>query len=294
MSYESDTTRDTNKRCRHVLVDGVCHVCATNTEDDHGYQREEPDEENTIRSLIITTRQLAEIPEPEALIDGYLLRDTLTWLGGAPGAYKSFMAIELACVVASGTTWRGVKVKPGRVLYVIAEGRSGAYKRVEAWMKASGTIVQIDWLPAAPQIGTASWQHLVDHVRVEGYDLIVLDTQSRLTTGHEENDASAATRIVGQLTTLKEASGACVLLVHHLNRGGTNLRGSSVIDGAADTVIEMVKLDGVARVRNTKQKDIPEFGEFYVRAADTARSMVLVECEKPSGWEVRLKASRSR
>lgn len=247
---------------------------------------------NQITPLILTTRQLAEYPEPEPLIPDHLYRNTLTWIGGAPGAYKSFLAVEIAATIATGTTWRGHKVKPGRVLYVAAEGQTGIHKRVEAWQQATGVNAAIDWLTTAPQIGTAIWEDLIAHVAATGYDLIILDTQSRITVGAEENDASAATRLIDQLTRLKNASGACVVIVHHLNRAATNLRGSSVIDAAADTIIELVKVDGTTRVKNRKQKDTPEFADYYIRGADTGRSMVLVECEKPATWSGRFKALR--
>lgn len=247
---------------------------------------------NQITPLILTTRQLAEIPEPQPLIPDHLYRNTLTWIGGAPGAYKSFLAVELACTVATGARWRGHKVKPGRVLYVAAEGQTGIHKRVEAWQQATGGAAQIDWLTIAPQIGTAIWEDLIAHVAEHGYDLIVLDTQSRLTVGAEENDASAATRVIDQLTRLKDASGACVLIVHHLNHAGTNLRGSSAIGAAADTIIDLVKVDGTTRVKNRKQKNAAEFDDYYIRSAAAGGSMVLVECEKPPNWAARLKALR--
>lgn len=246
-----------------------------------------------IESLILSTRQLAEIPEPVPLIPGWLFLDSLAWLGGAPGSYKSFLAMEWACHVATGTTWRGQKVKPGRVLYILAEGKGGAYKRVEAWQQANGKQAQIDWLPAAPQVGTALWESLVAHVALHPYDLIVIDTQSRVTTGKDENGAEGATVIIDQFTRLKDAAKACTLILHHMNRGGTNLRGSSAQDGAAETIVEITRVESVARVRNKKQKDGQEADDYYVRRVKSARSMTLVECEKPFDWDKKRKMSRT-
>jgi len=262
--------------------------------DENGYYIPKPPSPAPARltDLILSTKQLADIPQPKPLIPGFLFRDSLTWVGGAPGAYKSFLAVELACHVASGATWRGHRVSPGRVLYVVAEGRSGIWKRVRAWQKANRVEVQIDWLPTAPQIGTDMWEQLIEHAKTQGYDLIVVDTQSRVTTGLDENQAEGATKVVSQLTRLKEASGACVIIVHHLNRGGTNLRGSSVVDGAADTIIELVKVDGISRVRNRKQKDVDEASDYYVRSVEVEDSMILAEVAKPTAFDKRLKEIR--
>lgn len=246
----------------------------------------------SLASLVISTKDLAAIPEPVALIPDYLYRDCLVWLGGAPGAYKSFWALEVAAHVASGTTWRGVRIKPGKVLYVIAEGKGGIWKRVDAWQKANGVEVQIDWLPVAPQVGRAQWEELVELAKTKQYDLIVIDTQARVTVGQDENGSDGAGVIVDQFTRLKDACGACVILVHHLNRLGTNLRGSSAIDGAAEAIIQLVKVNKVTRVRNKKQKDMVEFDDYYVRGSEVGRSLVLSEVEKPSDWSSAYKALR--
>lgn len=262
--------------------------------DENGwYVAEQPlPPEPRFADLIITTRQLADLPEPTPLIPGLLFRDSLAWIGGAPAAFKSFLAVELACHVATGTSWRGRRVSPGRVLYIVAEGRAGIWKRVQAWQQSTGLQVQIDWLPMAPQIGTSNWEALIGHAKESGYDLIVIDTQSRVTTGLDENQAEGSTKMVDQFTRLKESSGACVVIVHHMNRGGTNLRGSSVIDGAADTIIELVKVDGVSRVRNRKQKDVEQADDYYVRPVEVASSIILVETDKPTAFDKRLKEIR--
>jgi hypothetical protein len=39
---------------------------------------------------------LEAIPPPKFLIDGYLIKNSLAWLGGKPGHYKSFVAVEIA------------------------------------------------------------------------------------------------------------------------------------------------------------------------------------------------------
>lgn len=262
--------------------------------DEQGYYipKPPPPPPPRLADMILNTNQLAAIPQPRPLIPGFLFRDSLTWVGGAPGAYKSFLAVELACHVATGTTWRGHKVSPGRVLYIVAEGKSGIWKRVRAWQKAAGIDAQIDWLPIAPQVGTDMWEQLIAHTKDQGYDLILVDTQSRVTVGLDENQAEGSSKVVSHLTRLKDASGACVIIVHHLNRGGTNLRGSTVVDGAADTIIELVKVDGVSRVRNRKQKDVDEAGDYYVRSVAIEDSMILVEVDKPTSFDKRLKEIR--
>jgi hypothetical protein len=84
------------------------------------------------RSLL-DSKGLREIPSPTPIIDGYLFRDSLAWMGGKPGHCKSFAAGEMACCVGTGRPGYGNAVKQGKVLYLIAEGASGFSDRIETW-----------------------------------------------------------------------------------------------------------------------------------------------------------------
>lgn len=246
-----------------------------------------------IKGAIRTTAELALIVEAPPLVAGHLFLDSIAWVAGAAGAYKSFFAVDIAASVATGQNWRGNKVKPQQVLYVAAEGRNGLYKRVEAWEKANHTTPQIDWLVQSVNAATAEWDSLIQHVAQNPYGLIVLDTQARMTVGMEENDAKDAGRFVQRLEMLREASAACVMPIHHMNRSATNLRGSTAFDGAATTIIELEKRDDTARVRCAKQKDAEPFMDYWVRPSPFGRSIVLVDCEKPVTWDAAAKRTRT-
>jgi hypothetical protein len=88
-------------------------------------------------SQIVDRDGLRNIKPPAALVNDYLYLNSLVWIGGKPGHGKSFVAIELACCVATGTPWHEHPVQKGRVLYLIAEGASGISDRVDAWERAN-------------------------------------------------------------------------------------------------------------------------------------------------------------
>ena len=93
---------------------------------------------------ILTMSGLASLEPVTPLIDKFLYRGQLAELVGSPGSGKTFIALGMACAVASGTRWCAQAVgQPMPVVYVAAEGASGVHARVLAWC----AVNQVD--PAA-------------------------------------------------------------------------------------------------------------------------------------------------
>jgi DNA-binding transcriptional ArsR family regulator len=230
-----------------------------------------------LRAMLLDADGLRSIPAPTPLVDGWLYVDSLAWLGGKPGHGKTFVAIDFALSVATGTDWLGHPVKQGRVLYVIAEGAAGLAQRVDAWQAAHGVAAaNIAFLPMPVQL---TEQHAVEAFSaLLGEDrpaLVVIDTQARSTVGADENSARDMGFVVAALERLRAASGACVLVVHHESRAGENLRGSTAIEGAATTIIRADKDGGLITVMNTKQKDAREALPFKAALREAGSSVVL-------------------
>src|SRR5687767_4450607 len=78
------------------------------------------------------------LPPPQWLIDSVVPTRSLCLLYGSPGAGKTFVALDWAFAVASGTAWQGRAVRPGPAIYVLAEGSAGLPRRVRAWKRSRG------------------------------------------------------------------------------------------------------------------------------------------------------------
>jgi hypothetical protein len=88
---------------------------------------------------LLTAQELMSMPPLRWLVDHHLPAGGFAVLYGPPGGGKSFVALDLAMSVATGTDWLGVeRVDPGVVVYVAAEGSAGLAKRVGAWINAHG------------------------------------------------------------------------------------------------------------------------------------------------------------
>jgi RecA-family ATPase len=250
---------------------------------DHGGHDGEQDAQgpsklDKLRAALVDSIGLDKIPEPRPLIGGILFRDTLVWLQGKSGDGKSFVALDMAGCIGTGTDWQGYPVTQGKVLYVVAEGVSGTRWRVRAWEEAYGEDMgNVQWLPQPVQAGIPQdWDALVDLVREIDPILVIIDTQARVTVGMDENGAKDMGLFVEAADQIRQASSATVLVVHHEGRNGEHLRGSTALIGAASTVIRVVKDDDDLSVTCEKQKDAEPFPEIKLRMQATGDSVVLV------------------
>jgi len=249
------------------------------------YFAEEPPEENVkslpwsaiYRNALVDHIGLQEIPEPVPLITGMLYTDSIAWIAGKSGDGKSFITLDMAGCVGTGTPWQDHSVMQGLVLYVVAEGASGMKQRVRAWEESYGRpMTGVRWLPLAPQTAhPAQWIGLTDLAREMRPALVVLDTQARITVGLEENAAKDMGEFVDQLEKLRQVTGACVLIVHHQGRVGGHMRGSTAMEGAATTTIQVVKDGPLITLANEKQKDAAPFDPFTLKLTPLGKSAVL-------------------
>ena len=244
-----------------------------------GDQADQPNHLEKLKAALVDSAGLDDIPDPEPIIgDDILFRDTLAWMVGKPGCGKSFSALDMAGCIATGEPWQTYRVEQGRVLYLVAEGVRGVKQRVRAWEQSMGrTMAGVDFLPIAVQsTNRAMWDAFVELARENQYALIVIDTQSRVTVGVEENSNTEMGEFVHQAERLRAASAACVLIVHHIGRNGDTGRGATVLDGALSTIIKVTKDEDRIKLECTKNKDAAEWDDINLRTVPTGESVVLM------------------
>jgi hypothetical protein len=199
-----------------------------------------------------------EIPQIDYLVDGLIARGTITLWTGTDGTAKTFLAQKMAVAVATGADFLGRRCQQTRVLYCDYENPSFAVRdRLD--LMASGPIADLKvwgtWLEhQPPQIGS----ELLLAIAKEARPLIILDP-FRYAHGAEENDSTAMSAVMQQLTYCKAAGCAVVLLHHPAKTEGSTGRGSSAIRGACDVALlqEMSDETGLITLKCVKNR----FGE---------------------------------
>lgn len=179
----------------------------------------------------------------EYVIKGLLYRNSYAELFGEPGAGKTFVALDIAYHTAAGQPWMGCRVKQGLVLYLAYEGIGGMVKRAQALQQKYGDAdVPLYLQGAAYNLRDKAGRHDLAGLLAtlpEPPALIVIDTLARALMGGDENSAQDIGAFNQAVGALIEATGACVLILHHSGKDKTKgARGSSAILGAVDTELQ--------------------------------------------------------
>jgi hypothetical protein len=158
--------------------------------------------------------------------------------------------------------WARRKARKRHVLYVLGEGVAGAGLRVAAWQQRHWPIENMLIYPDAIQVSDrATWAELASFCVDTDVGMIVIDTQSRMMCGLDENGSVEMGTYVRLVTDLRDETRATVLTVHHTGTAGSRPRGHTVLDGAAEAILMVRRPVGttlLATVETTKQKDLPE------------------------------------
>lgn len=212
---------------------------------------------------------LDKIAEPEWLVSGLIEERSLGRIVGQPGSRKTFLALDLCLRIAHGEEWvpGHAADRPTKVLYVAGEGFSGLPARIAAWMRqhkgATNKAVPREFMSTdrLPRLSSPDeWAAFLRRVRKLRPELVVFDTQSRLTgaAGYDENSAQDMGALVARMADV-QAAGAAVLLIHHPSRNGLAGRGSNIVDGALDWELFVSKDEGTATVKMTKMRSAAEW-----------------------------------
>ena len=217
-----------------------------------------------ITPALLDDAAVLNLPEPEPLVAGMIFERTLVAVVGAPGVGKTFVALALGLAQAAGcSAWLGAPiVKHGPAIYIAAEGapapRIGGWKvhhgydlnaplGLHTW---SGAVNLLDPLAVALFIGKTKALHP---------RMVILDTFARCFVGGDENSARDVGIAVAALDRIRTGLDATVVVLHHMNKGGTSERGSGALRGACDTVMYLQQADDLLQLTCDKQKDAEPF-----------------------------------
>ena len=194
------------------------------------------------------------LPPRSWLVEGLIPEEAMVVMFGKPGSAKSLLAVALACSVATGSPWMGRQTSKGLAIYVAGEGRSGLPYRVAAWEQKNSTKAPfaLELMPGdfnffrtgdtADLIATIKTVSQVNKLPAKS---IVFDTLSNAIPGQDENLQSVISHTAAGCDRIISETGATVIFIHHPSKSNPNeLRGNTVLEARADTVLQ-VKKNGV-------------------------------------------------
>jgi hypothetical protein len=242
---------------------------------------------------ILDRAELASLPKPIPLIEGWIDTRTAVVMIGATGTNKTFTLIGWACSMATGKPWLGheVKIEPCTVIYVVGEGASGFDARISAWELEHDLAVPEGRLilMLQPDSLTLSefWEELRKCAQEVGARLIILDTFSSLAPDADESKDAAT--VVRHMTQLSGEIDGAVVLAHHTGWGPQNrARGGSQLESNPDSTVVLQKLDpdnadSVVSVWRKKDKDGPAGKKIHISRTVVGQSCVLELVDAPEG-----------
>jgi AAA domain len=183
----------------------------------------------------------ARTEEQRWLITGLWLDEAVGMIGAEPKSYKTFLGLDMAVSVASGTPClRHFPVPvPGRVLLYAAEDALHIVRRRLEGICAAAQVslpdldIQVITAPTLRldlEEDRMRLTHAIEHLKPR---LLVLDPFVRL---HriDENVSGEVAPLLAFLRELQRRYRLAVTLVHHAKKGGARLRAGQTLRGSSE------------------------------------------------------------
>lgn len=198
------------------------------------------------------------------LVDGIWPRGpSLNVVVGKDKSGKTFLMMDALFHVAMGRPYLGRTVEQGAVVYVTSEGIRGVERRLIALRRHYGVEGQrVPFYLVRDMVDLGDRRDvdaLIARLRAdiaEPIAAIGLDPLIRAMPGKSDNEGADMNVVADNCEVIGRAFAAAVVLGHHTPRGDeTRSRGSNVLDGDADSMLSVVKSDGVSTVTVYRMKD---------------------------------------
>lgn len=218
-------------------------------------------------ALFVDVGELIDNLKPiDWLVEDYIERDSLSLVFSPPSSGKSFILVDIACCVATGTPWHGRPVQQGPVFYIAGEGHNGMARRFAAWQKHHGVslkgagiyksqrAISIYSEDAARDLYETVKEMSEAHGVLPA--IVVIDTLARNFGEGDENSTEDMGKFISHIDTyIRGPFGCNVMTAHHSGHGMDRARGSSSLKAALDSEYQVVKEGSVLQFIPTKMKD---------------------------------------
>lgn len=211
--------------------------------------------------------------KPSWLIDQLWTHQAVGVIGGSPKSGKTWLALEMAVSVASGTPCLGrfAVRSPGRVLIYAAEDAAAAVRiRIETLSNLhqvdfNGLDVHIIMTDSLRLDRSEHQDRLESTMFLYKPTLLILDPLVRV-HAIDENVAGQVSVLLGYIRSLQRNTGSAIALVHHIRKNvssnggaGYSLRGSGDLYAWLDSFLYL-RLHQGQRTLSAEHRAAPAFG----------------------------------
>lgn len=191
---------------------------------------------------VSAAHELSDCPEERRwLIDGLWSEEAVGIVGGEPKCGKSFLALDMAVAVASGTPClrRFAVARSGRVLLFAAEDAlSLVRRRLDGICRAAGVDlaaldIQVITAPTVRLDLRDDRQRLADTVAALSPRVLLLDPFVRLHRV-DENVSAEVAPLLAYLRDLQRQHHMAVVVVHHAKKGAAKARDGQALRGSSE------------------------------------------------------------
>lgn len=201
-------------------------------------------------------------------IKGVIPESGIGAIYGQSGSAKTFIALDMAMNIASGSNWFGYRVKSCPVVYVCLEGEAGLSVRIKAWQQNGGTIPSGIMFIDQPLnlLNIKDVRDLVTAIKTHDASdgIVIIDTLNRAAPGMDENSSVDMGNAINAAKLIQQGVGGLVLLVHHSGKDSSKgMRGHSSLHAALDAAIE-VKRSGDDREWSVAKAKDGEDGKSHL------------------------------
>ena len=213
-------------------------------------KRFDNDKEDARSLPVVQVSQIPLEPQPRRwLVEGLWGAAAVGLIGGAPKSCKSYLGLELAVAVASGTSALGqypVMESGPALIYLAEDSLSDVRQRVAGLARHRGLdlahlAIHAITVPRLRLDRAADCQRLFETTRQLRPRLLLLDPLVRL-QAINLNDATEVAQLLSTLRDLQRRFDVAVILVHHTckfipagTQAGQGLRGSTDLHAFGDS-----------------------------------------------------------
>jgi len=225
---------------------------------------------DSVKPLTITEIMAMSPPKVEHIVYPILPTQGICWIYAATGLGKTLFTLNLAYAIAQGGSFlKYTCSKPRKVLYI--DGEMSFYDLHSRMLSISKHHGLLDFpdnlsfitpdkvLPAVvPKMDEKEGQqYYEDLINKEGYDVIVFDNISVLTS-FDENKSEEWKPVQNWLLYLRSI-GKAIFVIHHAGKDKQGYRGSSKMLDTANTAISLQPI-----IDDIGDEDTPHVKKFNV------------------------------